>query len=176
MRINIFNPFNNNGITPKSNIVQVAPGVYCQNDPRVIANWKNSFDKDGKFLNSEGIAGMDITGKDPSEWHKTIKISDEGKQKLFDMVKSEFIENNGVLNGDTSKRSKVFSDYYRTIPASDRLNASWSLQQLEQEYRDTLLSVAKKDNPNWEIGNQLKPCVLDDVTRTQGSKGIDIFI
>lgn len=56
----------------------------------IIRNMMRQFDSDGDLLNSNGVAGMDITGKGTS-WQKLTKVSDENRQKIFDMVKSEFI-------------------------------------------------------------------------------------
>lgn len=71
---------------------------------------------------------------DTSAHRQIIKISDEGKQKIFDMVKSEFMEENGVHNGDTIHRTEVYADYLRGIPEQDRAKASWTLDRLEAEY------------------------------------------
>lgn len=115
-----------------SDMVEVVPGFFCKNDPRIIANFRKNFDEDGDLYNSHGIAGMDITGKDPSEWHKIVDVSEEGRQSMFDMVKREFIQEKGIANGDTTQRSEVFAAYQRSIPKQDRLTATWTLGQYEQ--------------------------------------------
>lgn len=135
-------------------------------------------------LNTQGISGMSMHGKNPSEYRQIIDISDEGKQKLFDMVKSEFIQNNGVLEGDTTKRTEVFSDYQRSIPEEDRLKATWTLQQLEFQYRSEFVSAVKRSNPNWDLGKPfdhdvIQKITIEDVSGTldkQIGKGFDIHI
>lgn len=145
--------------------VEVAPGFFCQNDPKIIANWKKHFDKDGDFINSQGIAGMSIHGKSPSEWHKIVKVSDEGRQNIFDMVKKEFIQENGVLNGDTTKKSEVYADYQRSIPKKDRLSATWTLGEYERQYYNAIYSAVKASNPGWKQGQRFDPSVLEGITR-----------
>ena len=45
---------------------------------------------------------------DRSTWQQLIPVSDEMRQKMFDNVKREFIQENGISNGDTTKRSQNF--------------------------------------------------------------------
>lgn len=132
-------------------------------------------------VNTQGISGMCIHGKDPTEYQQTIDISDEGEQKLFDMVKSEFIQNNGVLEGDTTKKTEVFSDYLRGIPEEDRLKAAWTLDQLAYKYRSEFVSAVKQSEPEWELGKSFDSSVLQGITKdnigktveTNSSKGLD---
>ena len=62
------------------------------------------------LLNANGVAGMDVTGKGTS-WQQLTSVSEEYRQKMFDNVKREFIKENGISNGDTTKRSDIFKDY-----------------------------------------------------------------
>lgn len=163
-------------------MVEVAPGFSCINDPVVIENFRKNFDKDGDFINSQGVAGMCIHGKDPSEWRQIIDISEQGKDNVFNMVKSEFIENSGLLNGDT-KKSEVYTAYYNTIPKADRLKAGWTMQTMEVQYRNALISAIKAENPKWELGQEFDHSLLDNVTRqsveqaaSQASKGLNTRI
>ena len=40
---------------------------------------------DRDFVNPYGVAGMDITGKDPSEFHKIIDVSETARQDMFSL-------------------------------------------------------------------------------------------
>lgn len=139
----------------------------------IAANQAKHLDEYGEIINSQGVSGMCIHGKDPSEYRQIIGISEEGKQSVFDMVKSEFIENNGVLNGDTTRKSEVFAQYQKSIPREDRLKATWTLGELEQEYREALIDKVKASNPDWEIGQKFDSSILSDVTRQSVSGTID---
>ena len=67
----------------------------------IIKNLMKQFDSDGDLLNSNGVPGMDVTGKDTS-WQKLTSVSEEYRQKMFDNVKREFIQEKGISNGDTT--------------------------------------------------------------------------
>lgn len=140
---------------------------------QIAANRAKNFDENGEIINSYGVSGMCIHGKDPSEYRKITGISEEGKQKLFDMVKSEFIENDGILNGDTTRKSEVFAEYQKSIAKEDRLKATWTLGELEQEYREALIDKVKAANPKWEIGDKFDSSILEGVTRKSVSGTID---
>jgi hypothetical protein len=146
-------------------MVEVVPGYFCKNDPRIIANFRKNFDEDGDLYNSHGIAGMDITGKDPSEWHKIVDVSEEGRQSMFDMVKREFIQEKGIANGDTTQRSEVFAAYQRSIPKKDRLTATWTLGQYERQYNKAMYEAVRASNPDWQPGMDFDESVLSGITR-----------
>lgn len=152
---------------------------------KIKSQQKNGYGEDRvELLNTQGIAGMCLHGKNPSEWQQTIQISDKGEQELFDMVKSEFIKNNGVLEGDTTKKTEVVSDYLRGIPEKDRLKASWTLDQLQFKFRSAFVSAVKQADPTWDFGKAIDRSVLEGITKESlrgttnkhSSKGIDLLL
>ena len=76
-----------------------------------MKNVMSNFNSDGDFVGPGGIVvpgmyhGKDGT-VDRSSWQQIINVSDDARQKMFDNVKREFIQENGISNGDTTKRSK----------------------------------------------------------------------
>ena len=84
----------------------------------------NNFNSDGDFVRPGGIlvSGM-YHGKDGeadrSTWQQLINVSDDARQKMFDNVKREFIQEKGILNGDTTKRSKIFREYQLSVKKED---------------------------------------------------------
>ena len=60
----------------------------------IIKNLMKQFDSDGDLLNANGVAGMDVTGKGTS-WQKLTNVSEDHRQKMFDNVKREFIQEKG---------------------------------------------------------------------------------
>ena len=80
----------------------------------IIKNLMKQFDSEGDLLNANGVAGMDVTGKGTS-WQQLTSVSEEYRQKMFDNVKKEFIQENGLSNGDTTKRSDIFKDYQLSV-------------------------------------------------------------
>ncbi|WP_208888521.1 DUF3879 family protein [Roseburia intestinalis] len=130
----------------------------------IIKNLMKQFDSDGDLLNSNGVAGMDVTGKGTS-WQKLTNVSEEHRQKMFDNVKWEFIQEKGLSNGDTTKRSDIFKDYQLSVSKDKRLSGTWTLEQYEGQYRAAMYAAVKSANPNWKPGQAFDASILDNVTR-----------
>lgn len=111
------------------------------------------------------VRGMIMNGKSESEMHQMINVSEEYRQKMFDECKRHFLQENGVANGDTTKRSEVFRAYQLSIKENDRLKGTWSLQQYEKQYSSALAAAVKAANPNWKNGDPFDASILDNVTR-----------
>jgi hypothetical protein len=111
------------------------------------------------------VKGMIMNGKSESEMHQMIDVSEEYRQKMFDECKRHFLQENGVANGDTTKRSEVFRAYQLSIKEDDRLKGTWSLQQYEEQYRSALAAAVKAANPDWKNGEPFDASILDGITR-----------
>lgn len=133
----------------------------------IIKNHMKLYDSNGNLLNADGVAGMDMTGKSLSEKQQIISVSEEYRQKMFDLVKTEYIRENGVANGNTTKRSSVYTAYQKSVKIEDRLKGSWTLQQYENAYRKACYNAIKTVNPDWEIGQSFDASILDSVTREE---------
>ena len=140
-------------------------GAVGYTNPQAIKNLMSSFDKDGNLLNAYGVAGMDATGIPESERHQIIDVSKSARQKMFDETKRHFMQENGVANGDTTRRSEVFRDYQLSVPIGDRLKGTWTLGQYERQYRQALYDACKETDPSWKIGKKLPAGALNNVTR-----------
>lgn len=84
---------------------------------------------------------------------------------MFDEVKRHFIQENGVANGDTTRRTEVFTAYQKSVPIEDRLKGTWTLGQYERNYRQTLYDACKAADPKWELGKSIPYGALDGITR-----------
>ena len=85
-----------------------------------MRNVMQNYNSDGDFIGSGGVVvpGMyhGEDGKvDRSTWQQLIPVSDDMRQKMFDNVKREFIQENGISNGDTTKRSQIFREYQLSV-------------------------------------------------------------
>ena len=60
---------------------------------------------------------------------------------MFDNVKKEFIQENGLSNGDTTKRSDIFKDYQLSVSKDKRLSGTWTLEQYEGQYRAAMYAA-----------------------------------
>lgn len=96
---------------------------------------------------------------------ETYKCIRRSSTKMFDNVKREFIQEKGLSNGDTTKRSDIFKDYQLSVSKDKRLSGTWTLEQYEGQYRAAMYAAVKSANPNWKPGQAFDTGILDNVTR-----------
>lgn len=174
-----------------SNMMQGSKGFGYTNI-QCIKNQMKNYDKDGDYISPvSGLAGMDATGIPLSKRHVIIHVDEKNRQEMFDNAKREFLQENGIANGDTTKRSDVFLHYQKSVKKEDRLKGTWTLEQYERQYNKAFYAAAKAADPSWEPGKQIKAGALDGITReaidqslvkTNGqygetfSRGLDIMV
>lgn len=135
-----------------------------------MKNMMRSYNSDGDYV---GPGGLIVPGMhhgrsgsvDRSTWQQIINVSEDMRQKMFDNVKREFIQENGIANGDTTKRSKIFREYQLSVKKEDRAKGTWTLQQYEGKYCSAMYAAVKAANPKWQPGQPFDPRILDSVTR-----------
>lgn len=138
-----------------------------------IINSMKCYDKDGDYINpTNGLAGLLVTEENESSRKRIISIPESSKDEMFEQTKKEFLRENGVLNGDTTKRSDVYTNMYRKVDKKDRLAAGYTMQQYERAYRQAFLSAVRQADPDWEIGKPVKSGVLDGITRESAEAGL----
>ena len=146
-------------------MMQNANGMMYTN-PAAIKNLMKNYDKDGDYISpATGLAGMDATDIPISQRHVIIDIPEKNRQEMFDNAKREFLEENGIANGDTTKRSDVFYHYQKSAKKRDRLKGTWTLEQYEGQYRAAMYAAVKSVNPNLKPGQAFDTGILDNVTR-----------
>lgn len=133
---------------------------------QAIKNSMKCYDKDGDYIDpTTGLAGLLVTEENESSRKRIISIPESSKEEMFEQTKKEFLRENGVLNGDTTKRSDVYTNMYRKMKKNDRLAAGYTMQQYERAYRQAFLDAARKADPKWEIGKPVPAGALDGITR-----------
>ena len=139
-----------------------------------MRNVMRMYNSDGDFVGPGGIVvpGMVATGIPESERHQIIDISEEARQKMFDETKRHFLQEYGVANGDTTKRSEVYRAFQLSIPKEDRLKGTWTLGQYERAYHLAFYDAVKASDPNWELGMPFDRSILDSVTRESVDKAL----
>ena len=86
------------------------------------------YDKDGDYIDpATGLAGLLVTDENESSRKRIISIPDSSKDEMFEQTKKEFLRENGVLNGDTTKRSDVYTNLHRKVQKNDRLAAGYTM-------------------------------------------------
>lgn len=143
-----------------------ANGRVAYTSIQCIKNVMRSYDKNGDYIDpTTGLTGLLVTDENSSSRHNIISIPDSSKEEMFESTKKEFLRDNGVSNGDTTKRSDVFTNLYRKMKKNDRLAAGHTLEQYERQYRQAFVDAAKAADPSWEIGKPIKAGALDGITR-----------
>lgn len=138
-----------------------------------IKNLMKNYDADGDYISPvTGLAGMDATNIPISKRHVLIDIPEKNRQEMFDNAKREFLEENGVANGDTTKRSDVFYNYQKGAKKEDRLKGTWTLEQYERQYNQAFYDAVKAADPNWKPGMKIKEGALDGITRESIEKSL----
>ena len=131
-----------------------------------IKNLMKSYDKDGDYIDpTTGLAGLLVTEENAGSRKRIISIPEGSKDEMFELTKKEFLRENGVLNGDTTKRSDVYTNMYRKVQKNDRLAAGYTMEQYERAYRQAFIDAARKADTKWEIGKPIPSGALDGITR-----------
>lgn len=138
-----------------------------------IKNLMKNYDKDGDYIDPvTGLAGLLVTDENRASKNRIISIPESSREEMFELTKKEFLRENGVLNGDTTKRSDVYYNMYRKVQKNDRLAAGHTLEQYERAYRQAFLDAVRAADPSWEIGKPIKSGVLDNITREDVEKSL----
>ncbi|MGN0241057.1 MAG: DUF3879 family protein [Candidatus Weimeria sp.] len=132
-----------------------------------VKTWMKWFDSDGNYIGGGGdlVAGMSVTGIPESERHQIISVSEEARQKMYDETLRHFKQENGVANGDTTRRSEVFREYQLSVPVKDRLKGTWTLEQYERAYAQAFYDACKSADLNWKAGKQIPNGALESLSR-----------
>ena len=131
----------------------------------VMRTHMSDYDSQGNMLNGFGVAGMSMNGKTLAEAHQIISVPEDWREKMFQETKRHFIQENGVANGDTTRRTEVFTAYQKSTPIDKRLNGTWTLGQYERNYRQAFYDAVKKADPKWELGKPFNSSILDKISR-----------
>lgn len=133
---------------------------------RAIKNLMKNYDKHGDFIDPvTGLTGLLVTDENESTRRRIIDIPESSREEMFELTKREFLQENGVANGDTTKRSDVYTNLYWKMKKDDRLAAGWTMGQYERAYRQAFFDAVRKADPNWKIGQPIKAGVLDNIKR-----------
>ena len=133
---------------------------------QAIKNSMKSYDQDGDYIDpTTGLAGLLLTEENAASRSRIIPIPESSKEEMFNQTKKEFLQENGILNGDTTRRSDVYTNMYRKVQKNDRLAAGYTMQQYECACRQAFLTAAKEADPAWQLGRPIPSGALDKVTR-----------
>lgn len=81
---------------------------------QAIKNLMKGYDQDGDYICPiTGLAGLLLTEENLAEKHRITAIPESSREEMFQLTKREFLRENGVCNGDTTRRSDVYTSLYR---------------------------------------------------------------
>lgn len=148
---------------------------------QAIKNQMRQYDAEGDYIDPiTGLTGLVVTEENKASKNRIISIPESSREEMFELTKKEFLRENGVLNGDATKRSDVYTNLYRKMKKEDRLASGNTLRQYERQYRQAFVDAVKSVAPDWELGKPIPDGALDGITREsvekQNSKAVDIKI
>lgn len=136
--------------------------------------------KNGNWIDpNTGLTGLAVTDENRNSYKHIISIPESSREEMFELAKKEFLNENGTLNGDTTKRESVYNNLYRKMDKDDRLSAGWTMEQYEHQYRQAFAEAAKAADSTWKAGKPIPAGALDGITRESvesGRKSVDIKV
>lgn len=131
-----------------------------------IKNLMKNYDKDGDYIDpNTGLAGLLVTEENAESRKRIISIPESSRDEMFELTKKEFLRENGIQNGDTTRRSDVYTNLYRKMKKNDRLAAGYTMEKYERAYRQAFLDAVREVNPGWRAGQRIPSGALDGITR-----------
>jgi hypothetical protein len=108
----------------------------------------------------EGMGGRD--GDD--SYKKIVDVSDSVREKIINHVRQVFIANsNGSISASQGdERGAIIKDYLKTLPPSERLSASWTLQQIGREEAERINDYIKSQSPGWSTTQSFNTKILTE--------------
>ena len=131
-----------------------------------IKNRMKYYDADGDHINQAfGVSGLTVTDKNRASKNRIIPIPESIRDEMFELTKKEFLRENGVANGDTTRRSDIYRKMYPQIAKNDRLAAGHTLEEYERAYTQAFVDAVKAVDPKWKVGKPIPAGALDGITR-----------
>ena len=135
---------------------------------QAIKNCMKEFDADGDRISPvSGLAGLEVNAKTIANKRRIISIPESSREEMFELTKKEYLQENGVANGDTTHRTDVYYNLYRKMEKKDRLAAGNTLDKYERAYTQACFDAVKSVKPDWEIGQKIPDGALDNLNREE---------
>ena len=133
---------------------------------QAIKNRMRYYDEDSDHINQAfGVSGLTVTDKNLASKNRITSISEDIRDEMLELTKREFLQENGVPNGETTKRSDIYRKMYPSIAKQDQLAAGHTLSEYEKQYLQVFKDAVKFVDPTWKEGKPIPAGVLDKITR-----------
>ena len=124
---------------------------------QAIKNLMSQYDKNGDWIDpNTGLTGLAVTDENRNSYKHIISIPESSREEMFELAKKEFLNENGTLNGDTTKRESVYNNLYRKM---DRMTAYQQAGQWNNMNINTDRHLQKLQKPqilHGELVNQYR--------------------
>ncbi len=129
-----------------------------------IKNLMKNYNSRGEWVDPDtGLTGLLVTDETGDSYKKIIDVPESSKDKMFQAVKNNFLNNNGM--GDGKGKTEIYMDMYKQMKSDDRLSAGWTLGQYHKAYAQAFKSAIKTVDPTWDYGKAIPSGALDGITR-----------
>jgi len=129
-----------------------------------IKNLMKNYNSRGEWVDPDtGLTGLLVTDETGDSYKKIIDVPERSKDKMFEAVKNNFLNNNGM--GDGKGKTEIYMDMYKQMKSDDRLSAGWTLGQYHKAYAQAFKSAIKTVDPTWDYGKAIPSGVLDGIKR-----------
>lgn len=131
---------------------------------QAIKNLMKNYNSRGEWVDPDtGLTGLLVTDETGDSYKKIIDVPESSKDKMFEAVKNNFLNNNGM--GDGKGKTEIYMDMYKQMKSDDRLSAGWTLGQYHKAYAQAFKSAIKTVDPTWDYGKAIPSGALDGITR-----------
>ncbi len=131
---------------------------------QAIKNLMKNYNARGEWVEpTTGLTGLLVTDETGDSYKRMIDIPESSKEKMFEYVKNNYIEKNGMADG--AGKTEIYMDMYKEMDKDDRLSAGWTLGEYRKAYSQAFVSAIKEVDPAWTYGKAIPSDVLEGITR-----------
>ena len=131
---------------------------------QAIKNLMKNYNARGEWVEpTTGLTGLLVTDETGDSYKRMIDIPENSKEKMFEYVKNNYIEKNGMADG--AGKTEIYMDMYKQMDKDDRLSAGWTLGEYRKAYSQAFVSAIKEADPAWTYGKAIPSGVLEGITR-----------
>ena len=92
---------------------------------QAIKNLMKNYNSKGEWVEpTTGLTGLLVIDETGDSYKKIIDIPESSKDKMFEAVKNNFLNNNGM--GDGKGKTEIYMDMYKQMKSDDRLSAGYT--------------------------------------------------
>lgn len=112
---------------------------------QAIKNLMKNYNARGEWVEpTTGLTGLLVTDETGDSYKRMIDIPESSKDKMFEYVKNNYIEKNGMADG--AGKTEIYMDMYKQMDRDDRLSAGWTLGEYRKAYSQAFVSAIKEVN------------------------------